>query len=478
MPGLNNYRFVKKLSSGLVDTFIAENLGHSQSKYSVIKVFNLSTFASQQREYVANLLAERSAVISQIPPHPQIAQITNYFRQDTAFYLVETYISGHGIDVEVTPGKRLSESYAIAFLKNTLIPLEWLHQHNIVHGNIHPANLMRRQQDGRIILTDLGSVKQVWQGAINSIHPQPRIVKNIYYLPERERPTFTSDLYSLGAIAIQSLTGLAIEQLVNPQSKQLIWHHQPQINPNFSKVLARLIHPEPTQRYASARQVLIALETAKEDLNQVNQPTINISSSKKSAPNHQFTPTENSPDKTIIAPSMPEKSMGKLSVLAWVIANCAGISSGYYLSWVLAYLSSFLTSSNLVPAIFGFAFGLVWGTSQGLVIKGTIQRGCWWIGLTTLASSLGFFLGNIVINSLANWGGATIQNPILGAVLGLTVGLPQSLILRSQLGKGSGWWLVTGIAGAICALIATIIPGWGIAVGGIIFGVVTAIFLK
>jgi hypothetical protein len=239
-----------------------------------------------------------------------------------------------------------------------------------------------------------------------------------------------------------------------------------------------MVHPDERERYKSVREVLLAVEVQKEDLKQINQPTIRIGSQNNSASNNQLIVTENPAEKTVIAPSMSQKSIGKLSLLAWIVANFAGISLGYYLSWVLAYLGSFIASSNQVPAIFGLAFGLVWGTSQGLVIKGIMQRGCWWIGLTTLASSLGFFLGNIVINTLGTVAPPIIQGTILAGILGAIAGFPQSLILRSQLGKGSSWWLVTCIAGVICGLIATLIPGWGIAIGSIIFGMITAIFLK
>ncbi|PSB01048.1 protein kinase domain-containing protein [Merismopedia glauca] len=481
MPGLNNYRLIKRLSTGLVDTFIAENLGHSQEKYSVVRVFNLSAFSIQQRQYVSNLLEESSSIISKISPHVQVAQITNYFWQEPAFYLVETYISGHGLDVEITPGKRLSESYAIALLQNTLIPLDWLHQQNIVHGNIHPGNLIRRQQDGKIILTDLGRVKQVWQGAIHSLNPQPIILKNIHYLPPRsplDRRTFDSDIYALGAIALQALTGLSIQQLANPETRELVWHHQIQIAPGLSKILGKMVHPDERERYRSAREVLLALETEKADLKVINQATVRISPRHNSAGKNQLNQPENSAEKTVITPSMPNQSIGKLSLVAWIAANCAGISLGFYLSWVVAYLGSFLANQTLVSAIFGFTFGLVLGTSQGLVIKGIIHRGCWWIGLTTLASSLGFFLGNIVANSLGNLGGELVKGAILGGILGAIAGIPQSLVLRSQLGKGSGWWLTTAIAGVLCALIATIIPGWGIPLGGIMFGIITGISLR
>lgn len=54
------------------------------------------------------------------------------------------------INEELTPGKKLSESYVIALLQNLLETLVFVHQHHVIHRDIKPRNLIRRQQDGKI----------------------------------------------------------------------------------------------------------------------------------------------------------------------------------------------------------------------------------------------------------------------------------------------------------------------------------------
>jgi serine/threonine protein kinase len=479
MPGLDNYRLVKRLSAGIVDTFIAENLSNSQEKYSAIRVFNLSVFPPQKRQETIQLLTKNCYLISKIPHHSQVAQINNYFSQEIAFYVVEEYISGHNLEVEITPGKRLSESYAIALLSNVLIPLNWLHQHNIIHGNIHPANLMRQQRGGKIILTDLGIIKQVWQLAIQPLHYQPINTKSLDYLPPNysaDRRTVDSDLYSAGAIAIQALTGLSIQQLIDPRTRELIWRDRVQISADFAYLLEKIVHPDERKRYRSAQEILLDLQAEKDNSKVTHQATIKVNPKSISVAKNQFHQPQNSEGATAIAPSNPPRSVGRLSLLAWIAANSAGISLGYYFSWVLAYLASFVLDRNLVPVIFGFSFGLIQGTSQGLVIKGMMQRGCWWVALTTIASSLGFFLGNIATG--VTFGGEPVKGAILAGIWGAIAGVPQSLILRSQVSGGSGWWLTVTIAGATGGAIAIIIPMWGIAIGGIAFGIITGLYLR
>lgn len=474
MPDLNNYRLIKRLSSGLIDTFIAENIGDNREQYSVVKVFNLNGFTDRERQYLTNLLTQTASNISKIQPHPQVAKIINFFEQGSAFYIVENYFQGHGLDVEITPGKLLSESYAIALLQNALVPLDWLHQQNIVHGNIHPGNLIRRQQDGKIILTDIGAVKQVWQGAIFTIKPQPQIIPRINYLPPGyplDTRTFDSDIYGLGAIAIQAMSGLPIEQLVTYPNRELIIPRQLQISRGFSILLRQMVSPHTEERFKSVREVLVALAKVKEEVNASDRATINLSNgavnqNKFIAPDRPTEPIETTS-------SMPKKSISKVSLFAWIAANFAGISLGYYLSWIFAYLGSFIAGRSLVSALFGLSFGFILGICQGLVIKGVIQKGCWWVVLTTLGGGLGFFLGNLGSNLPGIWGGI-----MLGGISGLMAGFPQSLILQSELSKGRLWWASVAIAGAISGLIAIALPDWGIAIGGIIFGIVTGMFLK
>jgi len=46
--------------------------------------------------------------------------------------------------------------------------LEFVHSHGLIHRDIKPSNLIRRQQDGRLVLIDFGSVKQAWMQVVTA----------------------------------------------------------------------------------------------------------------------------------------------------------------------------------------------------------------------------------------------------------------------------------------------------------------------
>jgi serine/threonine-protein kinase len=86
--------------------------------------------------------------------------ILAFFEENQEFFLVQSSLMSSLTD-ELTPGKRLSESYVIALLKGLLPVLEFIHQQNVIHRDIKPANIIRRKQDSKLVLIDFGAVKQV-----------------------------------------------------------------------------------------------------------------------------------------------------------------------------------------------------------------------------------------------------------------------------------------------------------------------------
>jgi len=96
----------------------------------------------------------------------------------------------------------------IQLLQEVLGILEFVHSHGLIHRDIKPSNLIRRQQDGRLVLIDFGSVKQAWMQVVTAKdrHPprlqlasQPRLLGTPGYMPteqERGRPRLNSDIYA------------------------------------------------------------------------------------------------------------------------------------------------------------------------------------------------------------------------------------------------------------------------------------------
>jgi len=131
-----------------------------------------------------------------------------------------------------------------------------------------PSNLIRRQQDGRLFLIDFGSVNQAWtqvvrmQGLTITTFaiglPGTITIGTPGYMPTeqgRGRPRPNSDIYALGMIGIQALTGLNPRQLLEDSyTSEVIWQHQAQVALSWQVSSARWSATK--DRYQSATEVL------------------------------------------------------------------------------------------------------------------------------------------------------------------------------------------------------------------------------
>jgi eukaryotic-like serine/threonine-protein kinase len=150
--------------------------------------------------------------------HDRIPRLLDCFQERTCsqggenFYLILEYIKGHPLNEEITQKTRWTQKQVIEFLQDILPTIEFVHQNNVIHRDIKPSNLIRRSSDDRIVLIDFGAVKEI--STLGNPELERTRTVNIgtdgYIAPEQFNgcPRFCSDIYSIGIICIQALTGL------------------------------------------------------------------------------------------------------------------------------------------------------------------------------------------------------------------------------------------------------------------------------
>ncbi|MBD2356021.1 molecular chaperone DnaK [Tolypothrix sp. FACHB-123] len=208
--------------------------------------------------------------------HEQIPKLLAYFEQNGEFYLIQEFIEGHDLGKELTPGKILSEPYTIKLLQNVLEVLAFVHQNNVIHRDIKPSNIMRRKPGGKLILIDFGAVKQAGIFSPN-ISGQTSLSVSIGtpgYMPSEQalgKPRLQSDIYALGMVAIQALTGIPPHLLSEDDDGELLWQNRVQISDDLASILTKMVRYDWRQRYANAGDVL---QTLNETLQSSVPPTI------------------------------------------------------------------------------------------------------------------------------------------------------------------------------------------------------------
>ncbi|NEP08743.1 MAG: serine/threonine protein kinase [Symploca sp. SIO2C1] len=281
------YHIIKELGRGSYgQTWLAEDQHLPGSPYCVVKQFKPQPSSASTLKIAQRLFEEEPKILQQLAKHDLIPQIMAYVEENDERYLVQEYIQGHDLSTELNSGEKFSEASVIELLQQILQALEFIQQHNVIHRDIKPSNLMRREQDGKVVLIDFGAVKK-WQPS--NQHTAPTVVIGTlgYKPPEQDRgyPNLSSDIYAVGMIGIQALTGQLPNTLQLDSDNKVIWRNkQVKVSDELAAVLDKMVRYDFYERYSSATQALEALKEVKHKpqatiLSTLSQPNIQASPS-------------------------------------------------------------------------------------------------------------------------------------------------------------------------------------------------------
>lgn len=267
----NRYIVIQELASGgFGQTYLAQDSDRPGNPTCVVKRLRPASDKPSVMK-LAEVLFGREAVIQELlGRHEQIPQLLAYFSEKDDFYLVQEYIEGKSLAEEFAMRsllKPINEHRVILILYELLQILDFVHQHGVIHRDIKPANIIRRKADNKLVLIDFGAVKQISQ--LEEVETATAftvaIGTNGYMAPEQAsgRPSAASDIYSLGIMGIQALTGISASELDkkrDPNSHALLWKDNVQISHAFANILEKMVQFSIGDRYRSAKDVLADLQ--------------------------------------------------------------------------------------------------------------------------------------------------------------------------------------------------------------------------
>lgn len=257
---------------GFGTTFIAHDKHLPGNNQCVVKQLKPQSTDELTLETARRLFDTEAKVLHQLGTHDQIPQLFAYFEENQEFYLVQELIEGNDLSHEIVPGKQLPESQVISLLQDILEILEFVHQKNVIHRDINPRNLIRRQLDNKLILIDFGAVKQVTTQVLKGGKTSFTIaIGTPGYRPSEQAngsPKLSSDIYAVGMVGIQALTGLIPEQIpTDSETGEINWHDELSVNPKLVAVLDKMVRYDFRQRYQSATTALQALKDLSSNIN-------------------------------------------------------------------------------------------------------------------------------------------------------------------------------------------------------------------
>ncbi|MBD2194247.1 MULTISPECIES: AAA-like domain-containing protein [Calothrix] len=265
----NRYQIFKQLGvGGFGETYLAYDLDLPDYPTCVVKHLKPKNANPTILEIAQKKFDQEAKILYKLGnAHPQIPQLFAHFLENEKFYLVQEYVDGNNLTSEIIPGYRQSEAEVLKLTKEILEVLAFVHQQGIIHRDIKPMNLMRRK-DGKIVLIDFGAVKEI--GALQ-VNPQGESSLTVAigtpgYMPSEQQalyPQFSSDIYAVGIIAFQALTGLQPLQLprnVNGEICCALFQGTVNISLGFAEFLDKMVRYDYRQRYQDATAALQALQ--------------------------------------------------------------------------------------------------------------------------------------------------------------------------------------------------------------------------
>ncbi len=166
-PGtlIDNRYIIQKLlgQGGLGRTYLAFDTRRF-NEACVLKEFAPIGTGENGLEKSRNLFKREAKILHQLQ-HPQIPRFLACFEGDGRLFLVQEYVDGKTYSRLLGEfqhqGRTFSEEEVTQWLKNLLPVLEYVHQHNIIHRDISPDNIMLPDGKDMPVLIDFGVGKQI-----------------------------------------------------------------------------------------------------------------------------------------------------------------------------------------------------------------------------------------------------------------------------------------------------------------------------
>ncbi len=199
-----------------------------------------------------------------------LVSILDYGMADGIYYIASEWVNGQDLGAYLEKSGPLSELQAIAIASQVCQALGVVHNNGLLHLNLKPENILLTSQ-GRVKLSDIGLSGLISESGLSRTHVM--MGRYHYIAPEQvsgQEPTPKSDIYSLGILLFEMLTGQF------PFDARDVWdvlrmhveNAPPSIDQNLSKVsgsLAKIVQQtlqkSPEMRYPSAAALNAALTT-------------------------------------------------------------------------------------------------------------------------------------------------------------------------------------------------------------------------
>ena len=265
----DRYRVIQVLSrGGWGETYVARDLDLPKTPRCVIKMLKPATDDQTSLDMAEDLFKKEANTLQELGQHEQIPRLLAYFKVNKNFYLVQEFVDGLPLSSEIISGLRWSESKVLTLLLEVLNILTFVHGRQVIHRDIKPGNIIRRRYDSRLSLIDFGAVKEIRDSdniTQTSAEPLTVSIGTKGYMPLEQfagRPQFGSDIYALGIICAQALTGIEADELPRNNEDEILWQQYADVGEPLAKIINKMVRSHYRDRYRTVEEILADIEKA------------------------------------------------------------------------------------------------------------------------------------------------------------------------------------------------------------------------
>lgn len=223
----------------------------------------------QDIKFVENFRKESHAAASL--SHPNIVSIYDVGQEGNINYIVMELVSGKTLNELIKEEAPMDYRKAADIAKQVAAGLSAAHKKGIVHRDVKPHNILMTE-DGIAKITDFGIAKAVTNTTIVDSGKDNVMGSVHYFSPEQAKGANVdekSDIYSLGIVLYEMLTGkvpfdgdnpvtIALMQINEPVTPPSVFNHN--VPPGLERIVMKAVEKQPKDRFASADEMIEALD--------------------------------------------------------------------------------------------------------------------------------------------------------------------------------------------------------------------------
>jgi len=230
------------------------------SRWVAIKAIIKASLAPTDLQHLISRFRHEARAVGKLI-HPRIVQIYDYGEDEELAFIVMELVNGKSLHQHLRNGAKYNLSEISEIIRPLLDGLGYVHGEGVVHRDLKPSNIMINS-DGRIKLCDFG----IAHTESSELTQLGDVLGSLHYMSPEQFIGMSidqrSDLYSVGVIAYELLTGrkpftgnsAAVMQQAIYETPALPSSHNPMLTPQIDEVILKAMAKNTDHRYQTARE--------------------------------------------------------------------------------------------------------------------------------------------------------------------------------------------------------------------------------